>query len=64
MNVFFYYVGKNVLVVIYASVPRWNTMQNVRCIRIVSDETVKMNAEFAAGAKSHHSFNSPHYSIE
>lgn len=55
---------KNVLVFIYASVLRWNTMQNVRRIRIVLSKTVKMNAEFAAGAKSHHSANSPHYSVE
>lgn len=37
-------------------------MQNVRSIRIVLDGTVKMNAEFAAGAKNHYSVNSPHFS--
>lgn len=65
VNFFFYYVGKNVFVFIYASVLIWNTMQNVRCIRImVFDGTVKMNAEFAAGAKNYHSVNSPYYSIK
>lgn len=53
-----------VFVFTYASVVRWNTVQNVRCIRIVLDETVKMIGEFAAGAKNHNSVNSLHFSFE